>query len=297
MKKKILAGMAVILCIGMAGCNKENAGGTPADNPATVSGIAEPEVTITVTPEIEIPEDEVEKEQEGLSTEVKELIEAVANTREKSTYEKLYSHKTALETVPEISGEWNRTNVHSSYSSVITISSVTEEGFDFTVGACYFSHSGALEASASWITGNIAVCKIEDTEIFNTTNYVLFVWEENILRAYASARSGEFGFGMNVDMDGEYSAGQPVYTNADILNKTFSETQLAFLKENLTETQYENLVFATENGVVQISEEGEKKTISGFMPTMGEYGYDVKFINDEISEVSFPDGSSYRFEN
>lgn len=51
----------------------------------------------------------------------------------------------------------------------------------------------------------------------------------------ATAFSGNLGFGMNVSMDGEYTQDNPLYTNANILNETFSEEELGALKANIPE--------------------------------------------------------------
>ena len=323
MKKKIVACLviAVLACAGLIGCgntnntnstDKTNNKETAADSTKPVPDVApkEEKDSSTRTKEKETKESSTGKKTketkpvvetkdvaapQNRNDEVNKLVESVVDDRDKKAYEKLYAKKKAVEAVPEVSGEWSRTDVHNSLSAWITISDVTKEGFDFSVEASYYSHSGNMEDHAFWVTGDVAVCKFED-EGGGESHYVLFVWQDDRLKVYASESSGSFGFGMNVTMDGDYVTGEPTYTNADILKNTFSDAQLDFLKEKLSESDYENFIFITENGGVSIEEDGQQKIISAIVPTMGGDGYRIEIRNDQIIKVFFSEEKSYSFE-
>ena len=61
------------------------------------------------------------------------LITAIKNSSEKASFEKLYTMLATCNNTPEISGEWHRTDVHSSLPATVKISSVTDDGFDFSI--------------------------------------------------------------------------------------------------------------------------------------------------------------------
>lgn len=219
------------------------------------------------------------------------LITAIKNSSEKASFEKLYTMLATCNNTPEISGEWHRTDVHSSLPATVKISSVTDDGFDFSIEAQYYFHTGELDGHAYFVSENCAVCKVD--EYVSETQYVAFVLENGNVNVYASAESGEMGLGANVFLSGAYTYDKPVYTNANILNETYSQAQLDALKSTLTSSYYDNFVFSTETGVVQTETDNGTTTVDVFVPTDSSYGYTAIIKNDSIVSVTFNDGKVF----
>lgn len=222
---------------------------------------------------------------------VSNLITAIKNSSEKASFEKLYTMQATCNNTPEIAGEWHRTDVHSSLPATVKISSVTDDGFDFSIEAQYYFHSGELDGHAYFVSENCAVCKVD--EYVSETQYVAFVLENGNVNVYASAESGEMGLGANVFLSGAYTYDKPVYTNANILNETYSQAQLDALKSTLTSSYYDSFVFSTELGVVQTETDNGTTTVDVFVPTDSSYGYTAIIKNDSIVSVTFKDGKVF----
>lgn len=222
---------------------------------------------------------------------VSNLITTIKNSSEKASFEKLYTMQATCNNTPEIAGEWHRTDVHSSLPATVKISSVTDDGFDFSIEAQYYFHSGELDGHAYFVSENCAVCKVD--EYVSETQYVAFVLENGNVNVYASAESGEMGLGANVFLSGAYTYDKPVYTNANILNETYSQAQLDALKSTLTSSYYDSFVFSTELGVVQTETDNGTTTVDVFVPTDSSYGYTAIIKNDSIVSVTFKDGKVF----
>ena len=229
-------------------------------------------------------------------SDIDSLIDSLEVYGDKEPYEKLYSMSTDCDNIPNLTETWNRTNVHSSLSGEIVISDVDSSGFKFTADECYYSHSGWMEGEAKFVTDKCAVAKYEDS-IDNDEEYIVFIFENQQMTVLATAFSGNLGFGMNVSMDGEYTQDNPLYTNANILNETFSEEELGALKANIPEDYYNDFfLFSTTSGVVNDTKSNNgDRTIEAFVPTMGGYGYVLTITNEKDYTITFENETSFHF--
>ena len=251
-------------------------------------------------------EEEPSKQQEEITLEEQEIQETVSEeniqaetqsekkeidlqTLEKEgkpAYEKYYGEIVVLEDAEDFVGEWNRTNTASSYYGKIVIKNQNKEGFEFEGELGYYSHSGSMEGKAYYLSQNTAIYRYEsigDEELFE---YVIFQLEGEKMIVKASAGSASLGFGANVIVDGEYITGEPVYTNANILEETFTQEELDSLKNVLGEEIYEEFfVWPVKEGVVTVSdctlENGNKAThYDVFVPTMGGYAFQLLMVEN-----------------
>ena len=229
-------------------------------------------------------------------SDIDSLIDSLEVYGDKEPYEKLYSMSTDCDNIPNLTETWNRTNVHSSLSGEIVISDVDFSGFKFTADECYYSHSGWMEGEAKFVTDKCAVAKYEDS-IDNDEEYIVFIFENQQMTVLATAFSGNLGFGMNVSMDGEYTQDNPLYTNANILNETFSEKEISALKASIPEDYYNDFfLFSTTSGVVNDTKSNNgDRTIEAFVPTMGGYGYVLTITNEKDYTITFENETSFHF--
>lgn len=254
------------------------------------------EKTIELTGVDELGEETVDSIDVGESEEetADSLIASLENYGDKEPYEKLYSMCTPCEDIPDLAGTWNRTNVHSSFSGVIEISNVDANGFRFTAEEYYYSHSGWMEWEAKFVTDYCAIAKYDDSM---EEEYIAFMIQDEGLVVIATGSSADLGFGMNVSMDGEYTKAEPLYTNANILNETFSEEELSALQNQIPKEYYEDFfLFSTTNGVVTDTQsDNGDRTIEAFVPTMGGYGYSLIISGEKEFTITFEDGASLNF--
>lgn len=233
------------------------------------------------------------------ATEVETLLEKIRNGAREEFCQELYEQQTSISIVPDIVKQWNRTDVHSSHSAVLDVKAVDKAGFVFQLEAYYYYHMGDVEGKAYFVSENCAVFRLEEMESLPLSEekyeYVVFVFENDGVTVYASSNSAKLGLGMNVYVEGFYIDGEPVYTNAGILEETYTEAQLAFLKEKLPTDYYDNLIFATEFGGVGVIDEDGKKIVAATVPTAGQYGYAVKIIDEVITSIIFADGTEFSF--
>lgn len=229
-------------------------------------------------------------------SDIDSLIDSLEVYGDKEPYEKLDSMSTGCENVPDLTGTWNRTNVHSSFSGEIVISDVNSSGFKFTADEYYYSHSGWLEGEAKFVADKCAVAKYEDS-VDDDEEYIVFIFENQEMKVLATASSENLGFGMNVSMDGEYTQDEPLYTNANILNETFSEEELSVFQSNMPEEYYNDFfLFSTTNGVVtNTKSDNGDRTIEAFVPTMTGYGYTLTIDNEKDCTITFEDETSFQF--
>ena len=224
------------------------------------------------------------------------LIASIEVYGDKEPYEKLYSMSSECENIPDVNGTWNRTNIHSSLSGEIVISDVNSSGFKFTADEYYYSHMGWMEGEAKFVTDKCAVAKYEDL-IDDDEEYLVFLLENQEMTVFATASSADLGFGMNVSMDGDYTQDEPLYTNANILDETFSEEELSVLQTNIPEAYYEDFfLFSTTSGVVtDTKSDNGDRTIEAFVPTMGGYGYVLTITSEKDYTITFDDETSFHF--
>ena len=228
--------------------------------------------------------------QENIQAETKleenEIYLQILENEGKSAYEKYYGEIVVLEDAEEFVGEWNRTDTHSSYYGKILIKNQDTEGFEFEGELGYFSHFGDMEGKAYYLSKNTAIYRYDgmgDEELYE---YVIFQLEGEKMIVKASAGSASLGFGANVIADGEYITGEPVYTNANILEETFTQEELDSLKTVLGEEIYEEFfVWPVKEGVVSVSDctldNGDKaKYYDVFVPTMGGYAFQLLIVEN-----------------
>ena len=230
--------------------------------------------------------------------EVEELLENIRNGASEELCQELYENQISVSIVPDIVKQWNRTDVHSSHSAVLDVKAVDNTGFVFKLDAYYYYHTGNVEGKAYFVSENCAVFRLEEMELplpEEEYEYIVFVFENDEVTVYASASSAELGLGMNVYVYGSYIDGEPIYTNAEILEETYTDAQLAFLRDNLPTDYYDKLIFATEFGGVGVTDEDGKRVVSVTVPTAGQYGYVVNIVDEAINSIIFGDGTEFSF--
>lgn len=240
---------------------------------------------------------EIAESEESVS-EVETLLENIRNGASKELCQELYENQISVSIVPDIVKQWNRTNVHSSHSAVLDVKAVDNTGFVFKLYAYYYYHTGNVEGKAYFVSENCAVFRLEEMELplpEEEYEYIVFVFENDEVTVYASACSAELGLGMNVYVYGSYIDGEPIYTNAEILEETYTDAQLAFLRDNLPTDYYDKLIFATEFGGVGVTDEDGKRVVSVTVPTAGQYGYVVNIVDEAINSIIFGDGTEFNF--
>ena len=240
---------------------------------------------------------EIAESEESVS-EVETLLENIRNGASEELCQELYENQISVSIVPDIVKQWNRTDVHSSHSAVLDVKAVDNTGFVFKLDAYYYYHTGNVEGKAYFVSENCAVFRLEEMELplpEEEYEYIVFVFENDEVTVYASASSAELGLGMNVYVYGSYIDGEPIYTNAEILEETYTDAQLAFLRDNLPADYYDELIFATEFGGVGVTDEDGKKVVSVTVPTAGQYGYVVNIVDEAINSIIFGDGTEFSF--
>lgn len=108
-------------------------------------------------------------------------------------------------------GTWNRTNVESSTQSTIEIKNVTNDGFDFSVEAFYWSHTGFFDGKAKFKSDNEAVCEVINSEIDEVVDFIISLKNNSL--SIPQFDDNSLPVGMCVTIDGEYTKGEPQYTN------------------------------------------------------------------------------------
>lgn len=192
-----------------------------------------------------------------------------------------------VENAEAFEGVWNRTEEVSGCAAQIEITEQNEEGFTFCGDFYYYSHSGYLEGKASFTAPNVAIWEYtpdympdESAEETESQQYMKFEKTEEGLIVSASAASSELGLGMNVFTDGLYIQGEPVYTNATVLEDNFTAQQQEALKELLGTEYDECFKTVVEEGVLfsapVVLEDGTGATFyEAFWPTMGGYAFEL----------------------
>lgn len=249
------------------------------------------------TDEVDCMDVEIAESEESVS-EVEELLENIRNGASEELCQELYENQISVSIVPDIVKQWNRTDVHSSHSAVLDVKAVDNTGFVFKLDAYYYYHTGNVEGKAYFVSENCAVFRLEEMELplpEEEYEYIVFAFENDEVTVYASASSAELGLGMNVYVYGSYIDGEPIYTNAEILEETYTDAQLAFLRDNLPTDYYDKLIFATEFGGVGVTDEDGKRVVSVTVPTAGQYGYVVIIVDEAINSIIFGDGTEFSF--
>lgn len=239
--------------------------------------------------------------------ELQSLISSVENSEEYNSLDadicaQLYGHRTSCENIPEIEGEWHRTNVHSTNPSDLTITNITNDGFDYQVAALSGGNMGSIDEYAYFVTDTLAVAPMGDEEyVENDPNieismYMVFCIDDDGIRIFASESAGFFNMGHGVTIGGEYITGEPVYLNADVMNETYTQEQLDYLMEELPSEYYEIFETTTLNGYIEVTVDGDSKQILAFVRGVANYyGYEMLIDGDEIVAITFADETEFVF--
>lgn len=319
MKKRIYVFMSLLLLLSLSAC------GNAAENAGTQANIQE-EVQAELPAEAETAKSETEQTETEASTEAEaEQTEAEAPAQEQQDippmdlsslnlqygqqeeFRTLYEQVQPVENAENFEGTWYRTEVASSLGAEITITEQNEEGFAFIGDFYYYSHMGWIEGTAHFVAPNVAVFEYThdlEGEIFGeaedtTPEYLVFEKTQGGMRVFASAASADLGLGMNVFADGDYITGEPVYTNATVLDDNFTaevqETIQSLLGDDY-DTYFKTVV---EIGVITsasaILEDGTKAMFyDAFVPTMGGYAFTLLvcengdlYFNSEADEIGW----------
>ncbi len=199
-------------------------------------------------------------------------------------YDKLYSEIKEVANAKDFTGDWKRTNTHSSIIGDITITDQTSKGFHFSGDFSYYSHTGDATGDAMFVADNIAIYREEGVMDNSQYGYIAFFIDNGELFVASNGNAGCMG--MNVSPLGEYTKGDPVYTNEGMLDKSFTKEQLEKIKQCLSADEYDSTFeYATENG--GFAEDKEVTLISGIkanykqciVPTLG-ISYEIIFTED-----------------
>ena len=193
----------------------------------------------------------------------------------------------------DFTGEWQRTNIFISFPATMEISNQTENGFDFSGWALWFSHGGEIEGTAYFTSENTAFWRyFDDWEPWTWTGTVTFTLLEN--GTLFLEQSGYLPFGTNAGVYGEYTLGEPEYITNGVLEALGPE-RIALLKEVVGD-DYWDVGTPLEYGVFDLSDIHENGYsglfLNGWFPT---FGYDQRiYVGDDGAVwVNFADGRCY----
>lgn len=308
MKKNLFLATAIIMTAGLTAC-----GITEPENTNVITDIVveTPEVDVVEPSDIEEPTpDDIQNEEPEIDPgdapeieeesgygdpvdedeQINELIDSLRQAaQENEVYETLYENKTTLEMIPDIEGTWNRTQVHSAFSATVDVTNVSEIGFDYYVEAYYYMNMGMLEGQAYFVNENTAISQVSLGWADDTTEqeWIVFCFERDQMYAYPTGYGADLGFGMNVGMEGCYTLDDPAYINSMILEDTFLEEELTAVSKAMSDEEYENFIFLTENGAVtaERDSDGYLTYVETILPGMG--GYTITFDQGKVVSYSF----------
>lgn len=298
--KKALILFLTVLSVTLCACGKNSSNTLKESTSSTTDTLTDTQSDTPTDTSVETSADtptesttDTEKEN---NTTVDNIINQVRATDtfeiDASYVEQLTKESTPYEQTPSINSYWQRTNVHSGHSASFNISALSETGFDFSIEAYYFANTGELDGHADYVADNCALSYIEDVD-----QYIVFIFDEESLIICTTGEAGDYGLGSNVYVYGNYTDGQPVYLNAQIMEETFTAEQIETIKNQLTSEQYNQFKSATKNGAVSVTEDGASKTIEANTPgILGcGYGYTIIITDDIIESFIFDDGTEVEF--
>ena len=307
MKKYRILFISFIILICLSACKNEAENVQPQE---VVQEETKPPVSTETEQEQEeetIPEEPVEEEVQLPEEPVAEEVPQTAQALDLSAYDlqygqheeflKIYDQRQPVEQAESFEGTWHRTDTASGLGAELTISEQTADGFSFYGDFWYYSHSGYMDGTAYFAAPNVAVFEyINDWGIEGTVpEYLVFEKTGEGMKLYASAASADLGFGMNVFADGNYTQGEPVYENANVLNDNFSAQVQEQMQTLLGENYDEFFKFPTETGILTATpatlEDGSSAIYYDvFVPTMG--GYEFQMLVCENGDVYFNSGAT-----
>ena len=152
----------------------------------------------------------------------------------------------------EFEGEWKRTNIHGSFRADLTISDVQADKFHFKGTFYHYYNMSDLEGDAVCVSDYQAVYedfkgenKSKRTLCFTLSDDGMYISSEN-----PGWRELNGGY-----PEGEYTKGDPIYTNVNIMDETFSKEEVDVIKGLIPEENYDELfVTPTKIGYVTTKE-------------------------------------------
>lgn len=288
MKRKIrsfvYAVFGLAFVFGMSGCG--------------VNKSSEGDVNTTATAAAEMTEEELSEENPVEEAAPQEISTQNLEYGQQEEFKKLYDMISPVENAESFEGTWHRTDVVKGCGGQIEVSNQDAEGFDFSGVFMYYSHNGVIAGRAYFVTPEIAIYEynqegfdtIETQEEADAPEYVVFEKTEEGFKVVASASSADLGFGMSVFADGTYVAGEPVYTNATVLEDNFTPEEQESIKALLWDAYDTYFKDVVEFGVLESAEctleDGTNAIFyDAFIPTMG--GYQFELLKCENGDLYF----------
>ena len=284
--------MAILLLSGAVACGAQSGQGDGKENVGEhTDGEAEGDSSSGNKDETEALSDydALQKEQEQTPLETDEQIEEAILTNGlwgQILGERIYEIRRAVEDAADFCGEWKRTQIHTGTDGDLAITDQTSERFSFEMECYYFYHMGELSGDAWFVTSHLAIAKFED--FGEKPQYVAFLLDEEsqALTVEATGVGFDLHLGNHVWVSGEYGKGEPVYTNEGQFEAHFSDELDTFMRENLSEAEYEHdFRLTAEIGVVvehpAVLADGTKaRWLGGYMPTDGMYSFEMLVTED-----------------
>ena len=195
---------------------------------------------------------------------------------------------------PNADGIWKRTDTHSGITGTIEITNSDNDGFDFDGEFYHFGNGGELSGRAEFVAEDVA----EYVSEYNSEIKVYFTFTEEWLTVVSDGMGADLGLGNNVTVSGKYSTKEPAYTNANIVEDTFTDDELSVMKSLLTDDQYDNeFINDTECGQVWtdkvvLSDGTKGKCVSCFMPGLAAFmGYELVITEDGMFYYQYNGGT------
>ena len=209
-----------------------------------------------------------------------EIVEATGGTSQNET--EISENETSTKSFFE--GEWHRTDTHSSGNATITISNVSDDGFDFEGYFQGYGNMGQEEGRAVFTSDNEAVYTQEASD-YSEEAFIYFSMDGEDLEI--SSEGFLMGMGNHVYADGKYTTEEPTYTNANIIAETFTDDELQAMKDMLSEDDYTNgFIDNTQSGIVTSETVtmyygAKAKHVNCFYPGLANFvGYDLLITDD-----------------
>lgn len=270
----IYAVFGLAFVFGISGCGVSKSGESDANTTATASA--------------EMTEEEMSEETPVEGAAPQEISTQNLEYGQREEFKKLYDMISPVDNAESFEGTWNRTDVIKGCGGQIEVSNQDAEGFDFSGEFLYYSHSGTIAGRAYFVTPEIAIYEynqegfdtIETQEGADAPEYVVFEKTEEGFKVIASASSADLGFGMSVFADGTYVAGEPVYTNATVLEDNFTPEEQENIKALLGDAYDTYFKDVVEFGILESTgctlEDGTNAIFyDAFIPTMGGYRFEL----------------------
>lgn len=178
-------------------------------------------------------------------------------------------------------GEWSRTNTVRACAAYIKITNQRGYLFDFIFEGYYAANSGTLDGTATILDSKKAMYSMhsyDNDEIINIT----FELRDGLMHVDASDNSFGLGFGHNVFIEGDYTRGNPRYTNENIVNEIFPDEMIKQkMRDLLGNGAYNDMIMVMEMGFDYTQLPEGQLTYSGFVPGIG-VGFDLMINEDKI---------------